>query len=123
MDDFEPIAGYINKRTMLEALYEEEGLSVKSISHRLGISTAAIIRWMRELGIDRRSRGGANSPAHLGWKLHRIDPRVVFRLSIRDVSRLVQVSESYTFKFRKGWQVIWTFVSLVQQVDSNDTQR
>ncbi|SRR6266446_2266652 len=115
MDDLDPIAGYVNKRAMLEALYVQEGLSVKTISSRLGTSTAAIIRWMRELGVTRRSRGGANSPATLGWKLHRVDPRVVFSLSIHDLSRLVQVSESYAFKFRKGEQVIWNFVSSAQQ--------
>lgn len=116
MEDFEPIAGYPNKRTMLEALYTQEGLPIKTISSRLGISTAAVIRWMKELNIPRRPRGGANTPAYLGWRLHRIDPRVVFHLSIHELSNLVQISESYTFKHKKGWSITWTFVSSPQQL-------
>jgi transposase-like protein len=106
MDDIEPIAGYPTKRIMLEALYAQEGLSIKSIAARVGTSPATIERWMRLLEIPKRSRGGANTPAHYGWRIHRIDPRVVLRVSIRALSRMVQVSEAYCYKVRKGWEVI-----------------
>lgn len=109
MDDLDPIAGYPTKRAMLEALYAKEGLSIKAVAARIGVSTAAVERWMRLLEIPRRSRGGANSPANLGWRLHRVDPRVVFRVSSRELSRLVSVSESYCWKFVKGAKRLWIF--------------
>lgn len=107
MEDLDPIAGYPNKRAMLEALYVQEGLSIKQIAQRLGTGTATVERWMRLLGIPRRSRGGANSKAEVGWKIHRLDPRVVLRLSIRELAGLVQASESYCWKFIKGVQEGW----------------
>src|SRR5438309_1960615 len=122
MDDIEPIAGFPNKRTMLEVLYVQEGLTIKTIAIRVGAATATVERWMRLLDIPRRSRGGRNSPATLGWKMHRIDPRVIHRLSIREISRLVQISEGYCYKFKKGQGVIWTSRSLVLPQVSNDTQ-
>jgi transposase-like protein len=103
MDDIEPIAGYPTKRAMLEALYAQEGLSIKSIAARLSLSPATIERWMRLLDVPKRSRGGANTPAHLGWRLHRVDPRAVFRIPIRALARLVQVSEAYIYRIKKGW--------------------
>lgn len=107
MEDIEPIAGFPNKRTMLEVLYAQEGLSINQISARVGVSAGSIVRWMRLLEIPRRSRGGDNSKASLGWKLHRLDPRLVQGLSIRDLSRLVLASESYCYKFKKGVTALW----------------
>jgi len=107
VDDLDPIAGYSCKREMLNAVYTQEGLSIKTISNRIGVSTAAVERWMRLLGIPRRGRGGDNTKAEIGWRLHRIDPRVVHGLSIRDLARLVSASESYVWKFRKAVMQVW----------------
>ena len=114
MDDLDPIAGYPNKKSMLEALYAEEGLSINQIASRIGTGPATVERWMRLLGVPKRGRGGNNNQAKIGWRLHRIDPRVVFRLSLRDLARLVQASESYVYKFKRGAQVIWNLQSSPQ---------
>jgi len=117
VDDIEPIAGYPTKRAMLEALYAQEGLSIKSIAARLSLSPATIERWMRLLDVPKRSRGGANTPAYFGWRIHRVDPRVVLRVSIRTLSRLVQVSEAYCYRIKKGWSMTWNSASSAQQQD------
>ena len=122
MDDIEPIAGYPNKRTMLEELYGREGLSIRAISVRLGIGTATVERWMRMLEIPRRTRGGANTPAVLGWKMHHIDPRLIFSLPTRKLANLLGISESYIFKFRRGATATWNSPSFPPQAVSNDTQ-
>lgn len=114
MDDLDPIAGYPNKRAMLEALYAEEGLSINQVATRIGTGPATVERWMRLLGVPKRGRGGNNSSAKIGWRLHRIDPRVVLGLPLRDLARLVQASESYVYKFKKGVTTTWTFVSSPQ---------
>jgi hypothetical protein len=106
MDDIEPIAGYINKRAMLEALYVQEGLPIKTIASRIGLGPATVERWMRLLDIPRRTRGGANDPARKGWRIHRLDPRLVLALSISKLSKLTGISESYIFKTKRGW--MWT---------------
>lgn len=115
MDDLDPIAGYPNKRSMLEALYAQEGLSINQVASRIGTGPATVERWMRLLGVPKRGRGGNNSQAKIGWKIHRLDPRLVFRLSIRDLARLVQASESYVYKFVKGAKITWNFVSSARQ--------
>lgn len=107
MDDFDSIAGYPNKRTMLEALYVEEGLSISQIASRLGHGTATVERWLRLLEIPKRSRGGSNNPTRIGWSIHRVDPRVVFCLSLRELARLVQASESRCYKYREGVKALW----------------
>ena len=107
MDDLEPIAGYPNKRSMLEALYVEEGLSIKQLASRLRVGTATVERWLRLLGVPKRGRGGCNNSAKVGWALHRIDPRVVFCLSLRELAGMVQASESRCYKYRKGVEAIW----------------
>lgn len=122
MDDLDPIAGYPNKKSMLEVLYVQEGLSINQVASRIGTGPATVERWMRLLGVPKRGRGGNNSQAKIGWRLHRINPRIVHSLSIRDLARLVQASESYVYKFRKGWSVTWNSASLVQQLGSNDTR-
>jgi transposase-like protein len=114
MDDLDPIAGYPNKKAMLEALYAEEGLSINQVASRIGTGPATVERWMRLLGVPKRGRGGNNSSAKIGWRLHRCDPRVVLGLPLRDLARLVQASESYVYKARKGWSMTWTFVSSPQ---------
>jgi transposase len=113
MEDFDPIAGYPNKRTMLEALYVQEELSISQVSRRIGVSTASVERWLQLLGIPRRGRGGDHGTAKVGWRLHRLDPRVVFCLPIREVARMVQVSQSYVYKFIKAERMIWNSASLV----------
>src|ERR1700741_40105 len=104
MDDLEPIAGYANKRTMLEELYTHEGLAIREIAERLGVGTATVERWMVGLDIPKRGRGGDNMPAKLGWKIHRLDPRDITHMTVRDLARLVQASESYVWKFRRGME-------------------
>lgn len=122
MDDIEPIAGYPTKRAMLEALYTDECLSIKAIADRLGLGTATIERWMRLLNVPKRHRGGPNTPATLGWKMHRIDPRVTFTLTIKQLASLLGISEAYVYKFRKGATAIWTLLSFPQPQDSSDTR-
>jgi hypothetical protein len=117
MDDIEPIAGYRNKREMFQALYDEEGLSIKAIAIRIGTGPATVERWMRMLDIPRRHRGGANTAARLGWRVHRIDPRVVLRVSTRTLSRMVQVSEAYCYKVKKGWMETWILQSSALRQD------
>ena len=114
MDDFDPIAGYPNKKSMLESLYAQEGLSINQIALRIGIGPATVERWMRLLGVPKRGRGGNNSQAKIGWRLHRIDPRVALGLPLRELARLVQASESYCYKTRKGVTTTWNFVSSPQ---------
>jgi transposase-like protein len=111
MEDIEPIAGYPNKRAMLEAMYVKEGLSIPIIARRLGLGTTTIVRWLHDLQVPTRAPGGDNTRAKLGWRLHRLDPRVVFRHSVRQLAGMVAVSEAYTRRYRKGVTRIWTFAS------------
>lgn len=122
MEDLEPIAGYANKREMLNALYIQERLTIKEISKRLEVGSATVERWMRLLGIPRRTRGGPNTPARLGWLLHRLDPRWLHAQSSVDISRATGISEAYCYKFIKGVTQTWNSASSVQQQDSNVTR-
>lgn len=110
MDDFDPIAGYPNKRAMLEALYVQEELSISQVATRLGVGTATIERWLRLLEIPKRSRGGRNNPTRTGWRIHRVDPRVVFCLSLRELAGMVQASESRCWKYKEGVKGLWSSV-------------
>lgn len=42
---------------VLRELYVDEGLTVKQVAARLGVSSASISRWMSELGIEARYVG------------------------------------------------------------------
>jgi transposase len=114
MEDTEPIAGYPTKRALLENLYVEEGLSISEIARRVGVSTTAVERWLKLLGIPRRGRGGNNNQARIGWKLHRLSQRVVFGLSLRELSKMVSASESRVYKYKEGVTATWNSASLAR---------
>jgi len=122
MDDLEPIAGYPTKHAMLTALYVEEGLSIHQVADRIGVSTATVERWLRLLEIPKRSRGGRNNSTRIGWTLHRLDPRLVFALSLKDLALIVQGSESRCYKYREQVKRTWTSALSAQQQDSNVTR-
>lgn len=46
-------------RELLDRLYNREGLGVKAVAGRLGISDQVCWNWMNDLGIERRQRGEA----------------------------------------------------------------
>ena len=115
MDDFEPVAGYKNKRELLEDLYVRERLSISQVAARVGHGVATIDRWLRLLEIPRRGRGGPNNPATIGWAIHRLDPRYVFGASDKDVSRVLRVSGSIVYKYKRGVMAIWNSALSVQQ--------
>lgn len=43
---------------VLQELYVDEGLTVKQVAARIGVSSASVSRWMAELGIEARYIGG-----------------------------------------------------------------
>src|SRR5258707_15646755 len=115
MDDLESIAGYVNKRAMLEDLYITEELSIKQVACRIGVGTATVERWLRLLEIPKRSRGGRNNSTRIGGALHRIDPQGKVSLSLKKVASIVQGRESRGYKYREGVKRGWNFVLSVQQ--------
>lgn len=115
MDDLDPIAGYPTKRAMLEDLYVKEGLSIHATAKRVGVGPATIERWLRLLAIPKRGRGGDNTTEIVGWRIHRLDPRSVSGLPVRAIAWMVSASESRVWKFKRGREVVWSFVSSVQQ--------
>lgn len=122
MEDNEPIAGYPNKRAMLKALYEDEGLSITQLAKRLDVSNFTLFRWMSELDFPRRPRGGAHSPGRVLWKLHRLDPRVVFKTRDVIVAGWLSCSISIVYKFKRGVYTTWTSRLSVPQQDLNVTE-
>jgi hypothetical protein len=110
MEDTEPCCGYPTKRAMLEDLYVKNQLSIAQIAKRISTGSATIERWLRLLEIPRRSRGGANNTAYLGWNIHRLDPRFVFGSGNRIVAEVIGASTSFVWKYKKGVTDIWSFV-------------
>lgn len=108
MTDEIPIPGFPSKKAMLEELYEKEGLTIEQISRRFHASKASVVHWMVQNGIARRGRGGRSYPPKLAWRLHRIDPRLIFGLPLKAAARLASVSESYCHKYKEAMKETWT---------------
>jgi transposase len=121
VEDNEPIAGYENKRAMLQALYIEEGLSITQLAKRLDVSNFTLFRWMTELDFPRRPRGGAHAPGRVLWKLHRLDPRVLHKSRDVHIAKWLSCSVSIVYKFKRGVYLTWSSPSLAPPVDLNDT--
>jgi transposase len=110
MNDHEPFAGFANRRVMLEVLYTKEGLSMESISLRVGVSHSLIQLWMKRYDIPTRTRGGTNTKAAIQWRIHRIDPRVLFTTGNPELATIFSCSESLIYKYKRGVTKAWNFV-------------
>ena len=90
--------GYESEKQMLTNLYEEEGLSVKRVAEKLGAGPATILRRLGIYGINKRPRGGANSPAKQRLKLHLMDQRLLMSQSHTETAKQLGASYSVVYK-------------------------
>lgn len=52
----------------LRRMYEDEGMTVKQIGKSLGVSSKAVNKACKRLGVQMRRRGPKEGPGHTGWK-------------------------------------------------------
>jgi hypothetical protein len=123
-DDLARQVGYANRHDMLFNMYVEQGLSLKEIGQRIGASGHAVMRQLDKLFIERRSRGGFNNLAGQTRKLHRLDQRVIMRYNLDATAKLVGVSTSLLYKYRRAIneEDVWNSVSCAQPTNLSDTQ-
>jgi hypothetical protein len=105
MEDWGAIALYLGYETELEMLtdlYVTKGMSCKEIAARVSMGQPTVLRRLRLAGIERRSRGGAQSSQRQWYRLHMCDQRWVFGTSLTVLAKRLRVSVSLVYKFRRG---------------------
>lgn len=122
MDDCEAIIGYPSVRAMLEDLYVCENLPMHDIAVRCGHSPATIAKWLRELDIPVKPRGGINNRAKFSRSLHLLDQRVIMLTPTPELAKVLNINYSTIHKYKKGVTSIWNSQLSVPQQDLNATR-
>jgi hypothetical protein len=125
--DYARSIGYSSERDMLEDMYLKQGLSLSQICVRIGCGLHTVNRHLNDLGISKRSRGGCNGSANQSRKLFLLDQRVVMKHNLYRLARLIGVSSSLLYKYRRTMQRqkeddTWNSVSSAPSQVSNATQ-
>jgi len=92
--------GYKDERDMMEDMYANQRLPISEIANRIKVGTATISRRLSLLGVDKRSRGGANNPGRQTSKLFHFDQRVVLSLDLNRLATITRISRSLCYKYR-----------------------
>lgn len=93
--------GYAGQKELLEDLYLNDQLPIHKIAEKVGTSIGTITNQMRQLGIDRRPRGGYRPTAKQRWKVFRADQRLLYSMSDQKVARLLGVSDNLVYKYKR----------------------
>lgn len=125
--DYARSIGYSSERDMLEDMYLKQGLSLSQICARIGCGLHTVNRHLDMLGISKRPRGGCNGSANQSRKLFLLDQRIVMKHNLYRLARLIGVSSSLLYKYRRTMlrqkeDETWNSQSLVPSPGSNVTQ-
>lgn len=103
-DDWSAVARAFHYETeyeMLQDLYEVQMLTTGRLAELFGVSRKTILYHLERCGIDRRARGGANYLAHRRRTLYRMDQRLVYLLTMRELHKLTGADQSTIYQYRK----------------------
>lgn len=103
-NDFARGIGYGSEREMLEDMYLTQGLSLTQISARIQCGTHTVNRHLDLYNITKRGRGGCNGASNQTRKLFLLDQRVVLFSPLLKLARIVGVSSSLLYKYRRQAQ-------------------
>lgn len=93
--------GYETEYDMLYDMYVVQEMSAKEIGLRVTMAQPTVMRRLRLAKIDRRTRGGPQASQRQWTRLHMLDQRVVFYLSLNTIAKRMQVSISCVYKFKR----------------------
>jgi transposase-like protein len=93
--------GFSDEPSMWHQLYAREGRTVSELAKTLGFGTATVTRRMHLCGVDRKSRGGANSPSKVAIAVEHLDPRFVTLAEPRELAELVDCSVHSIYRVLK----------------------
>jgi hypothetical protein len=91
---------YLDEKSMWVDLYLTQSLSIDEIHKRLDYGTHTIIRRLDHHGINRRSTGGARFSPNQRGKLFHLDQRVVWFLTIKELSNHTNISTALISKYK-----------------------
>lgn len=93
--------GFPDETQMWHQFYVAEKRTIGELSRTLGFGTATIARRIGLCGVDKRSRGGVNSPSKITINIAHLDQRFV-RLSKPEViAHLVNASTHSVYRIIK----------------------
>lgn len=93
--------GFPDEPTMWVQLYKEEGRTIGELSKTLGYGSATIARRLYLCGIEKRSRGGVNSPSKIAIAVAHLDQRFVRLSHPKDICKVVGVSLHSVYRVLK----------------------
>lgn len=92
--------GYTDPYAMLWDMYITQGLTVRQMTGRLGLSRTAIVNKIKELGIVIRHRGGAQAAPKKHYYLHLRDQRWIFSSSLSQIAKVMRMNGTYVMHYK-----------------------
>lgn len=92
------IMGYETLKEMVEDIYIKQGMSLRTINKKIGVSSMAWRNWMIEVGIKARPRGGANHKMHsdsVHAKLMEADWEKLAQMTSQEIAVVYRVTARY----------------------------
>lgn len=93
--------GFGSEEEMWNKLYVEEKRSIGDLAKHLGFGTATIQRRLEIKGIQRRKRGGANTPARTQEKIFKLDQRFLLFAHPDEIAKLCDCSVHSVYRIRR----------------------
>ncbi len=90
-----------SERSMYEALYVEQGLSINEIAERLKVGSATINRRINLWKIPKKSRGGARRSADKRQALWYMDQRVICSVKNAYLADMTGCSYSMIYNYKR----------------------
>lgn len=84
--------GFPDEVQMWVQLYTTERRTIGELSKTLGYGSATIARRLHLCGIDKRQRGGANTPPKIAIAVGHLDQRFVRLARVDEIAKLVDAS-------------------------------
>jgi hypothetical protein len=93
--------GFSDEKSMWEELYVKDKRTIGELAKTLGFGTATLSRRMQLCGIDKRQRGGANSPSRVAIAIAHLDQRFVRLAKPDEIAKLVDASVHSVYRILK----------------------
>jgi hypothetical protein len=93
--------GFETEAAMWAQLYVKEKRPIAELAKTLGYGTATIQRRLRLADIERKRRGGPQTPSLVYNKMFHLDQRFVCLASTEEIAQLVNASPHSVYRIRR----------------------
>lgn len=93
--------GFNDEPTMWVQFYKIEGRTIGELSKTLGYGPATVARRLQLCGVDKRQRGGANTPSRIAIAIGHLDQRFVRTARPEEIARTIGSSIHSVYRVLK----------------------